>query len=510
MGAPISANRTFNAGASERRRELRRGWAERRSGPLELVIALTLLGGAIRFATLNVSSIELDESATLILVHRGFSGMLSHLAKSESTPPLYYVLVWAWTKVFGAGVVGFRSMSALIGTLTIPVMYLAGREISPRAGLWAAALATLSPSMFFFSQEARTYGLLILFSACAFVAWQRALRDPSARRLAWWALWSGLALLAHYFAAFLFVSEALVLLTRVGWRRVAAPIGAVVLVGAALVPLAISQRGDGKTSWIEELALPRRVAESIKMFTVGVYGPLVLFAMVIAMAIVLGALVLVARHGDRRERAGAWDAALAATGAIAIPLVLAVTHVIDVYDGRNMLAFWVPFAVLLSIGLGTAGVRRAGTLLGATLCAIYLAMVVSAIAIPEYRRDNWRGVANSLGTPSSARLIVTEGHASNPLSIYMRGLSVASTPLAPVGEVDFVALRHLRTVGPPQPGVVPTSPPPGFRLAALTRTETFTISRFRATATATASPSPSAATLVRASGMSGAEIALQR
>ncbi|HTA13086.1 MAG TPA: glycosyltransferase family 39 protein [Solirubrobacteraceae bacterium] len=506
MSTPAQADRELRLGPPERLAELRHSWAERRLGPLELVIALTVIGGIVRFATLNVSSIELDESATLILVHRGFSGMLSHLARSESTPPLYYMLVWAWTKVFGAGVVGFRSLSALIGTLTIPVMYLAGREISARAGLWAAALATFSPSMFFFSQEARTYGLLILFSACAFVAWQRALHDPSGRRLAWWALWSGLALLAHYFAAFLFVSEALVLLTRVGWRRVWAAIGAVALVGLALVPLAISQRSDGKTSWIEELALPRRVAESIKMFTVGVYGPLVLFAMVIAMAITLGAIVLVARHGDRRERAGAWDAAIAATGAIAIPLALAVTHVIDVYDGRNMLAFWVPFAVLLSIGLGTAGARRAGTLLGATLCAIYLAMVVSAILIPEYRRDNWRGVAHSLGTPSTARLIVTEGHASNPLSIYMRGLSVAYGTLPPVGEVDFVALRHLRTVGPPQPGFVPTDPPPGFRLAAFTRTETFTISRFRASGTS----SPSAATLVRASGSSGAEIALQR
>src|ERR1700684_580099 len=125
--------------------------------PVQLVIALTLLGAVLRFATLNVSSIELDESATMILVHRGFSGMLCHLPQSESTPPLYYILVWAWTKIFGAGPVGFRSMSALIGTLTIPVMYLAGKEISQRAGVWAAILATLSPSMYFFSQEARTY-----------------------------------------------------------------------------------------------------------------------------------------------------------------------------------------------------------------------------------------------------------------------------------------------------------------------------------------------------------------
>ncbi len=287
-------------------------------------MALTLLGGAARFATLNVSSIELDESATLILVHRGFGGMLSHLARSESTPPLYYILVWAWTKVFGSGPVGFRSMSALIGMITIPVMYLAGREISQRAGVWAAVLTTVSPAMYFFSQEARTYGLLILFSAAAFVAWQRALREPRARHLALWAAMSSLAVLAHYFAAFLFISEALVLLGRIGWRRVLGADGAVVLVGLALSPLAISQRADGKTNWIEGLSLSGRIGESVKMFTVGVYGPLVLVASTLAVLIIAGSFLLVLRAGDERERGGARDAALAATGAIMLPLLLAV------------------------------------------------------------------------------------------------------------------------------------------------------------------------------------------
>jgi uncharacterized membrane protein len=485
-----------------------RGWRARWRSvtPFQLVLALTLVGAIARFATLNVSSIELDESATLILVHRGFSGMLSHLVSSESTPPLYYVLVWAWTKLFGAGPVGFRSMSALIGTLTIPTMYLAGREISVRVGLWAALLTTLSPSMYFFSQEARTYALLVLFSAAAFVFWQRALRNPTGRRLAWWAAFSSLAVLAHYFAAFLFISEALVLIARLGWRRAWAPVGAVALVGLALAPLAIAQRSDGKTNWIEELSLPRRVAESIKMFTVGIYGPLVLFALIVTVGLIGAAFVLIVRNGSAREQAGARDAAIAATGSIAIPLLLAVTHLVDVFDGRNVLAFWVPFCVLLAVGLGTVGARRAGALLGGAICAIYLAMIVSANAIPDYQRDNWRGISHSLREPPGARLIVAEAHAAGPLSIYMGPLSYVTEPLPRVREVDFVALRHLRTVAPPQAAFVPTSAPAGFRLVGVTRVETFAISRFRA-------PAPTSLRLrelVRASRIGGAEAIVQR
>jgi mannosyltransferase len=477
-----------------------------RPTPTELVVALTLLGGVLRFATLNVSSIELDESATLLLVHRGFGGMLSHLARSESTPPLYYMLAWAWTKVLGSGPVSFRSLSALIGTITIPVMYLAGRDISQRVGLWAAMLTTVSPTMYFFSQEARTYGLLLLFSAGAFVAWQRSLRAPTARHLALWAMLSSLAVLAHYFAAFLFISEALILATRVGWRRALAPTAAVMLVGLALVPLAISQRADGKTNWIEDLSLPRRIAESIKMFTVGVYGPLVLFAATLAVLIVAGAVLRGLRAGEENERRGARDAALAATGAIALPLLLALTHVLDVYDGRNMLAFWVPFAVLVAIGFGGVRARRSGALLGGTLCAVYIAMIAAANAIPDYQRDDWRGVAHALGRATGARLIVAEAHAALPLSIYMGSLSSVSEPVPAVREVDFVALRHLRTVGPPQAAVVPTDPPAGFRLAGVRRAETFAIARF----TASSASAPPRRGLSRASGLGSAEVILQR
>lgn len=452
------------------------GWT--RPGPIEIVIALTLLGGVLRFATLNVSSIELDESATLILVHRGFGGMLSHLVSSESAPPLYYVLVWAWTKVFGAGAVGFRSFSALVGTLTIPVMYLAGRHISARVGMWAAILTTVSPSMYFFSQEARCYALLILFSAAAFVCWQRALEAPSRRHLALWSGMSILALLSHYFAVFLFIPEGTVLAARLGWRRMWMAAGAVMLVGLALAPLAAAQRADGKTNWIEGLSLSGRIGESVKMFTVGQYGPAVLYALAVAVLLVAGAAALLWRCGSGRERAGGADAAIIGVSAIALPLLPAVTHLVDVYDGRNVIAFWVPFAVFVAAGLGIARAPRAGALLGGTLCAISLAMIAAANLIGDYQRDDWRGVAHALGASGGARVIVGELHAAGPLSIYLGPVSTVPARLPPVREVDFFAFRHLRTIGPPEAGVVPTSPPPGFRLAGVSRRETFAISRF--------------------------------
>jgi mannosyltransferase len=470
------------------------------------VLGLTLGAAALRFATLNVQSIWLDESATIVLVRRGFSGMLSHLSSSESAPPLYYILVWAWTKLFGVGPLGFRSFSALVGALTIPVMYAAGRRISTRAGLWAAALATVNPAMYYYSQEARAYALVILLSAVALVLWQRALEAPNARDLWLWAAMSSLAVLTHYFAAFLFVPEALVLGRRLGWRRVLAPIAAVALVGAALVPLALRQRADGKTNWIEAASLTSRVGESAKQFLVGLYSPLEIVSALLAALLAAGALALLLRYGERRERHGARDMAILAIAGLALPLLLAITHLVDVFDGRNVIAAWVPCAVLIAIGLGVTRAPRAGTALGVCLCAISLAVVIAVNAIPGYQRDDWRGAAAALPARTPGRVIVSEENASIPLSIYLPATSPVEDGSVSTRELDFISLRTRRTGHSPLPPVVHTSPPRGFRPAGVRRSETYAVSRFLAPH----ATSVTVATLRRISGESKAEIIVQR
>ena len=127
------------------------------------------------------------------------------------------------------------------------------------------------------------------------------------------------------------------------------------IVGVALLPLAVSQRGAGKKSeWIEESALISRMAETAKEFVVGVYGPLEIFSAFICALLAAGALWLLIRRGDAHERRSAGEVAIVAATAILIPLLLAATHAIDVFDGRNVIAAWVPWAVLLAAGLGVA------------------------------------------------------------------------------------------------------------------------------------------------------------
>lgn len=112
------------------------------------------------------------------------------------------------------------------------------------------------------------------------------------------------------------------------------------------------------------------------------------------------------RVGSERERQTARDMAIIAGAAVAVPLLLAVSHVLDVFDGRNVIATWVPLAVLVAAGLGAARAPRAGAIIGAGLCAVSLAVIVVTNVRPGYQRDDWRGVARSLPASSGPRLIV--------------------------------------------------------------------------------------------------------
>jgi mannosyltransferase len=484
--------------------------ALRSSSAAQVVAVLTVCAAALRFGTLDVQSIWFDESATMVLVRRGLAGMLAHLAKSESAPPLYYILVWTWTKIFGAGPIGFRSFSALAGTLTVPVMYLVGKRVSPRVGVWAAALTAFSPAMYYYSQEARCYALLILLSAIAFLLWQRALEQPGARRLWLWAGVSALAVLTHYFAAFLFIPEALFLVWRLGWRRVTAPVAAVLAVGAALAPLANAEVGNGaKISWIEEASLGSRVGQAAKEFLVGPYGPsgkLEILAAAIAALLTVGAAMLVLRRAKSSERRIARDAAIVAIIALAIPLLPAAAHVLDLFDGRNVIAVWIPFAAIVAVGLGCACAGAAGWILGTSLCALWLALILAINVLPGYQRDDWRGAAQALPFAQVSRIVVAGPNAFDPLSIYLPDLHRVSGPTALVREVDFISLRVRHTAGAASAPTVQTNAPAGFRLAGVRDSEAFAVARFIAPHASTVS----AEALHALSGNPAAEAIVER
>lgn len=445
------------------------------------LVALIALGAGLRFATLDLQSYWYDEAITVGLVRMDLPGMLSEIPRSESSPPLYYLLAWAWAKLIGTSEAGLRSLSALIGTASIPVFYAAAGELATRrVGLAVAALAAVNPLLVWYAQEARAYALLALLGGLSLLFFARlARREPDRRTLLLWAASSALALLTHYFAAFLVLPMAAWLVWR--WRRrdVVLAAAAAAAVGIALLPLALHQSSLELASFIRAEPIGYRLARAPKQFLVGFDAPLEVTLSIVAALTALAGLVLAAVR--LRDRIGVRLAAALAAAGFAIPLLLALAGS-DYFDTRNLIALWLPLVTASTAGL-VLGARRGGVAGVAVLAAIGLAAVVGVDVTPNWRRDDWRGAARALGSAGELRaIVVTPAADSVPLRLYRPEL----TPMPPAGlsvhQIGLVS-KPRRTRGrvhPPPPPRPKRLEIPGFFLQRAVFADTYTVMLYRA------------------------------
>ena len=410
--------------------------------------ALTLLGLVLRLSGIE-QSFSFDEAYGVgNLLDRPLGDMLSTLPRSESSPPLHYVLAWGWGNVFGLGEAGVRSLSILAGVATVPVAYLAGRELAGvRAGLIAAALVAASPFLVFYSLEARAYALLTLLGALSFWLFARALRRQRGATLAPWAVVSALALATHYFAGFLILAEAvwLVLAAR-GSRPVLAAVGGLVLASVAFLPLALRQ-ADGRTGWIGETALLTRARQTVTQFSLGEIDPV--SNAVLALLLLAGAAGLAfTLHGRAREalRTARVPLGVGAT-ALAVPLVLDLLGA-HYLIARNAIATLPVLLVGVGALLAPVPARRA-TALAAAVCAVGLAVSVASWFDPApaaLRRPRRRGLARALADAGRGRPL-PEQRPARPLRPGVRA--------GGAGPGHHPRRRDRARAPPRQPGPVP-------------------------------------------------------
>lgn len=448
---------------------------------------ILVLAALLRVPTLGEQSFWFDETVTAQLVDQGVGGVLAQVEASESTPPLYYLLAWAWSNALGTGEAALRSLSALLGIATVAVAWLLGRRLAgtgahgtgQRAAALAALLTATSPLLVWFSQEARAYALLAFLGALSALLALRAREEPSASRLAAWTVVCALALATHYFAAFLIAAEAAWLLVVVGARRPAlVAVGGVGLAALALAPLALAQRQRDLADFIGDQPLSTRAAQIPKQFLVGYDAPAELVATVLALALAGAGAVLLLARGDGPQRRGALLAGGAGAAAVLVPLVLAVVGV-DHFLTRNTLAALPVLLVALGVAFAARGAPRAGLALACGLAALWIAIVIGVALEPRFQREDWRGAAAALGAPADRAVVVTPASGVVPLVYYRPALGPMPAGGTAVREVVVVGLPDGDSDRPPDAATF-ASPGPAFIEVGRTQTDGFTLVRFRA------------------------------
>ena len=182
--------------------------------------AILSLATFLRLFRLGTQSLWLDEAFSLILAQQGWSSIIANTAR-DTMPPLYYLLLHPFLSVNNSEASG-RLLSALLGILTIPVIWSLGRRLfGRRVALLSALLLAINPFHIYYSQEARMYSQLGLFgllaALCFFAAWQ----EGQARYWAVFVLSATATLYTHNTAFLLFLALGFFALLhwRQAWQR---------------------------------------------------------------------------------------------------------------------------------------------------------------------------------------------------------------------------------------------------------------------------------------------------
>lgn len=222
-----------------------------------VLAAIVLLAGALRFYGLDIQSFWIDELASVVLSKESiFQILRNHL---ETNPPAYYAILHFVQEYLGNGEWALRLPSAIAGVLAVPSIYLLGRRLySEQEGLFAALFTAVFWCPIYYSQEARAYSLLLLFSILTAYFWWgilvklRARERVSALEAAGYVVSAIVCSYLHYYGAYLVALQgaALIVLARKAIPRVLLLYLPVVVAYLPWLPTVVAQfRTEG--FWIE-------------------------------------------------------------------------------------------------------------------------------------------------------------------------------------------------------------------------------------------------------------------
>jgi len=324
--------------------------------------------------------------------------------RRDGSPPLYYVLLHEWIRVFGRGTIAVRAFSGVCSVGCLPLVWRVGRRLGGRTAATAALVVlALSPWAVQYATEARMYSLCMLLVLAGGLALANLLERPS-----WWlgagvALATGGLLLTHYYALYTMAVVGAVLLWHAvrGEERAAARRGLLAMVAGSLlfvpwVPTLLYQSAHTGAPWGDPGRGLRTVLDTLGNLVNGYRDagpvPVLLAEALIALAVFGRAVGRRRFEIDLGGREPARTLALVTFGSLLVAIVASqVTG--QAYAPRYASVVFPGVVLLIALGVASFGDAR---LRVAALTAMALLGVVGIRPVMEYERTQAATVARHL------------------------------------------------------------------------------------------------------------------
>ena len=180
-----------------------------------ILIGILIFAAALRLYHMDFQSVWLDELITMNECNPKFSFKESYdnMIVWENNPLIYYFTVKYLALVFGYSTFVVRMISAIIGIVGVYCMYLLGREAgSKKTGFIAAILMCFNCYHIYYSQEARPYGLLTIFTIISFYRLLILLKNNNLKNSIYYGFAATAMISTHFFGLFVLVAQALIIL----------------------------------------------------------------------------------------------------------------------------------------------------------------------------------------------------------------------------------------------------------------------------------------------------------
>jgi len=157
--------------------------------------------------------------------------------RSDTSPPLYYLLLYGWTLVLGTSDVALRLFSVLWALACFPMLWSLARLIGGKAAqVPVCLLFTFAPLSVFYAGEGRMYSLLWFWTIATMWLTLRLWRKSRPGLFLLWVSVGAAGLLTHYFYAFILVAAVTWLFLHPGRLPRRFLCVGVVLVGLLVLP----------------------------------------------------------------------------------------------------------------------------------------------------------------------------------------------------------------------------------------------------------------------------------
>lgn len=274
----------------------RRQW-----GQYALLVLLIGLAFARGVYGMGERSLWWDESLSLQRASYDLSRILSNqiiltdtareVITFDNHPPLYFLLLHFVIKLAGQSEFSLRFPSLAFSVLTVPLLYVVGKQLfEQRVGLLAALFGAISPLYLWYSQEARMYTMLTFLGLVSFYSLVR-ISGLSVKRetsnvkretsnvkypisnIIIYVLSSAAMLGTHYLGFLILLAELVVFLVSLGkarrWR-VAIPVLVVLLIALPILYYGYSLLPKGEMAGFRFIPLLELLRDVFNSFSLGI------------------------------------------------------------------------------------------------------------------------------------------------------------------------------------------------------------------------------------------------